>query len=240
LSKIDARKGRVVELRYLGGLTVDETAEVLQISPETVMRDWKMAETWLLRKIVDKGSKRFFPSRDRQEATTVRSGLWQKLGRRCNAGFASGAERRNILMRIEKIVRQGREFAVLPMDKLKKLMDNADMLADVKAYDAAKARIERGEDELIPLEITERRLAGENTVKIWREYRALTPEDLAKKSRVSRPMIAAIETKRKKGGIATLKKLAGALKVDLDHLVTANAYNGAGKKWKNRSGAPHR
>jgi len=121
-------------------------------------------------------------------------------------------------MRIERITRHGKEFAVLPMDDLKKLMDDAEMLADVKAYDAAKARIERGEDELIPLEIAERRLAGESTVKIWREYRGLTHEDLAKASNVSRPMIAAIEAGHKKGGVATLKKLAVALKVDLDHL----------------------
>ena len=47
LSKIDARKGRVVELRYFGGLSVEETAEVLGISPETVKRDWRMAKAWL-------------------------------------------------------------------------------------------------------------------------------------------------------------------------------------------------
>jgi len=47
LSRIDARKGRVVELRYFGGLNVEETAEVLRISPETVKRDWKMAKVWL-------------------------------------------------------------------------------------------------------------------------------------------------------------------------------------------------
>jgi DNA-binding XRE family transcriptional regulator len=121
-------------------------------------------------------------------------------------------------MRIEKITRHGKEFAVLPMDELKKLMGDAEMLADVKAYDAVKARIERGEEELIPLEITERRLAGESTVKIWREHRGLTQEELAKASKVSRPMIAAIETGHKQGGISTLKKLAGALKLDLDHL----------------------
>jgi DNA-binding XRE family transcriptional regulator len=94
----------------------------------------------------------------------------------------------------------------------------AEMLADIKACDAAKARIERGEDELIPLEITKRRLAGESTVKIWREHRGLTQEALAKASRVSRPMIAAIEARHKTGGIATLKKLAEALGVDMDHL----------------------
>jgi RNA polymerase sigma-70 factor (ECF subfamily) len=51
LSKIDSCKGRVVELRYFAGLSVDETAEVLQISPETVLRDWKMAKAWLLREL---------------------------------------------------------------------------------------------------------------------------------------------------------------------------------------------
>jgi len=47
LSRIDARKGRVVELRYFGGLSVEETAEAMGISPETVKRDWKMAKAWL-------------------------------------------------------------------------------------------------------------------------------------------------------------------------------------------------
>jgi mRNA interferase RelE/StbE len=92
------------------------------------------------------------------------------------------------------------------------------MLADVGTYDAAKARIESGGDELIPLEIAERRVAGESVLKIWREYRGLTQEGLAKLSKVSRPMIAAIEARHKTGGVATLKKLAVALKVDLGHL----------------------
>ncbi len=49
LSEIDARKGRVVELRYFGGLSVDETAEVLRVSVPTVMRDWGAARLWLMR-----------------------------------------------------------------------------------------------------------------------------------------------------------------------------------------------
>ena len=102
---------------------------------------------------------------------------------------------------------------------MNKLMYDAEMLADVAAYDAAKARIESGEDELIPLELIKRRLAGESTVKVWREYRGLTQEGLAKASKVSRSMIAAIEAKHKTGGVATLKRLAGALNVDLDQLV---------------------
>lgn len=51
LEIIDPRKSRVVELRFFGGLSVKETAEALQISPETVMRDWKMAKAWLLREL---------------------------------------------------------------------------------------------------------------------------------------------------------------------------------------------
>jgi RNA polymerase sigma factor (TIGR02999 family) len=51
LSEFDGRKARVVELRYFGGLSVDEMAEVLQVSPETVHRDWKMAKSWLFREL---------------------------------------------------------------------------------------------------------------------------------------------------------------------------------------------
>lgn len=51
LHSFDPRKSDVVELRYFGGLTVEETAEVLKISPVTVMRDWNMAKAWLLREM---------------------------------------------------------------------------------------------------------------------------------------------------------------------------------------------
>jgi hypothetical protein len=68
---------------------------------------------------------------------------------------------------------KGKEFAVIPVADLQKLMEDAEMLADVKAYDTAKARLEDGEEELIPLEITERRLRGEPALRIWREYRNL-------------------------------------------------------------------
>ena len=118
-------------------------------------------------------------------------------------------------MRIEKVIRNGKEFGLLPMPKLLKLIEDAEMLADVRAYDGAKALLERNKEELIPFEIIERRLAGESMVKVWREYRGLTQQALAATSAVSRPMIAAIESRHKKGGVATLKKLATALKVDL-------------------------
>jgi RNA polymerase sigma-70 factor (ECF subfamily) len=51
LAKVDERKSRVVELRFFGGLSVEETASVLKVSPDTVMRDWKLAKAWLLREL---------------------------------------------------------------------------------------------------------------------------------------------------------------------------------------------
>ena len=51
LASVDARKSAVVELRFFGGLTVEETAAALGVSVETVMRDWKLAKAWLLREL---------------------------------------------------------------------------------------------------------------------------------------------------------------------------------------------
>jgi RNA polymerase sigma factor (TIGR02999 family) len=51
LARIDPRKSKVIELRFFGGLSVEETAEVLKISPQSVMRDWKLAKAWLMREL---------------------------------------------------------------------------------------------------------------------------------------------------------------------------------------------
>lgn len=51
LSRVDKRRSQVVELRFFGGLTVEETAHVLAVSTDTVLRDWKLAKAWLLREL---------------------------------------------------------------------------------------------------------------------------------------------------------------------------------------------
>jgi RNA polymerase sigma factor (TIGR02999 family) len=56
LAKIDHRKGRVVELRFFGGLSVEETAAVLEISEETVKRDWRAAKAWLFRELTGRSA----------------------------------------------------------------------------------------------------------------------------------------------------------------------------------------
>lgn len=54
LAKLDARQGKIVELRFFGGLSVEETAEYLAISPKTVKRDWSLAKAWLLSELSQK------------------------------------------------------------------------------------------------------------------------------------------------------------------------------------------
>jgi len=56
LAKFDERKSRVIEMRFFGGLSVEETASVLNVSPDTVMRDWRLAKVWLRREMREKGA----------------------------------------------------------------------------------------------------------------------------------------------------------------------------------------
>jgi RNA polymerase sigma factor (TIGR02999 family) len=58
LARVDERKSRVIELRFFGGLSVEETAVVLKVSPDTVTRDWRLAKTMLLRELRGTGSAR--------------------------------------------------------------------------------------------------------------------------------------------------------------------------------------
>ena len=51
LEQMDGRKAKVIELRFFGGLSVEEVAEVLKVSPQTVMRDWRLARVWLAREL---------------------------------------------------------------------------------------------------------------------------------------------------------------------------------------------
>jgi RNA polymerase sigma factor (TIGR02999 family) len=55
LAAVDVRKSRMIDLRFFGGLSVEETAEVLQVSLDTVKRDWRLAKLWLLRELEGKG-----------------------------------------------------------------------------------------------------------------------------------------------------------------------------------------
>ncbi|MBN9505914.1 MAG: helix-turn-helix transcriptional regulator [Altererythrobacter sp.] len=100
-----------------------------------------------------------------------------------------------------------------------RLIEAAAELEDLRAYDRAIARLEAGEDDLIPAEYVARILAGEHPLRIYRELRSYTQQQLADASGVNRVQIADIEGRRKNGSIETMKRLAAALNLAIDDLV---------------------
>ena len=95
----------------------------------------------------------------------------------------------------------------------------AEELGDLRAYDKAMAALASGEDELIPAAFAHRIIDGESPIRVYREFRSLTQEQLGKRADVNRVQIADIEAGRKSGSIDTLRKLANALGVTIDDLV---------------------
>ena len=121
---------------------------------------------------------------------------------------------------IQLIERDGKpEWAVLPYEEYLKLLEQAEMLEDIRDYDAAKAELEKGEDELIPSEVVFAIIDGENPIKVWREYRGLTQQQLAGAARISKPYLSQIETGKRTGTTEILSAIAKALDVSLDEIV---------------------
>lgn len=110
------------------------------------------------------------------------------------------------------------ETVVLSREEFDRLLTAAEDLADLQAYDRAKAALQSGEDELIPLPFANRLLEGESAVRVYRDLRGLTQAALAEKAGVNRVTVAELETGRKQGSVATLRRLADALDVKLDDL----------------------
>ena len=122
---------------------------------------------------------------------------------------------------IQLIERDGKpEWAVLPYEEYLNLLEQAEMLEDIRDYDAAKAALENGEDELIPAEIIYAILDGESPIKVWREYRGLTQQQLADKVGISKPYLSQIETGKRTGTTDILSVIAKALDVSLDEVIT--------------------
>lgn len=113
----------------------------------------------------------------------------------------------------------GDRLVVMPEDVFERLREAAEMAEDVAAYDEAKRRLAAGEDELVPSEIVDRILAGENLVRVWREHRAFSVSTLAEKAGIAQPYLSQIETGKREGTLQTMKKIADALKVTVDDLI---------------------
>ena len=117
----------------------------------------------------------------------------------------------------------GEELVVLPRADYETLLEKAEMLEDVAAYDEAKRRIADGEDFMVPAEFADRLLDGENPVRVWREFRGLSGKELAAVVGISAAYLSEIETGKKEGSLSVLKAIASALALDLEDLVWMRA-----------------
>ncbi len=119
-----------------------------------------------------------------------------------------------------QVIKQGDkpEWAVVPYDTYLQLVEKAEMLGDIQDYDNAKAALERGDDELIPGEVVYAILDGANLIKVWREYRGMSQQELANQVEISIPYLSQLETNKRKGSLEVLSAIAKALNISLDNM----------------------
>jgi len=123
-------------------------------------------------------------------------------------------------MSVQIIEKNGQpEWAVVPYEEYQRLVAEAEMLQDIRDYDEAKLALASGAEELIPSEVTYALLDGENPIRVWREYRGLTQQQVAAEAGISKPYLSQLESGRRKGTAEVLAAVARALKVSLDDLV---------------------
>ncbi|MDE2664731.1 MAG: helix-turn-helix transcriptional regulator [Acidobacteriota bacterium] len=117
----------------------------------------------------------------------------------------------------QTITLAGEAYVVVPLSEYEELRN----AVDEDARDAAAMRrvLEDPNEESVPIELVDRLLAGENPVRAWREYRGLTGVELAAAAGVAASYLSAIENRKKPGSINALKRLATALRVDVDDLI---------------------
>jgi len=122
-------------------------------------------------------------------------------------------------MNVQVIEKNGKpEWAVVPYRDYRRLLEESEMLRDIRAYDEAKKAIEEGE-ELVPSEVTYAILDGANPIRVWREYRGLTQQELAKNAGISVPYLSQLESGKRRGSASVLASIATKLGLSLDDIV---------------------
>ena len=124
---------------------------------------------------------------------------------------------------IQIIERDGKpEWAILPYEDYLHLIEQAEHLEDIKDFDSISAAMERGDEELIPAEVVNAILDGQNPIKIWREYRGLTQQQVADAIQISKPYLSQIETGKRTGTTNVLSAIAEVLNISLEQITKAN------------------
>ena len=103
------------------------------------------------------------------------------------------------------------------------LLDALEDATDVAALRQAEAAVQRGESELLPIEMIERLLSGESPVRVWRSYRGMTAHQLAELADLAPSYLSEIETGKKPGSFDAMARLARALGVAMEDFVPGDA-----------------
>lgn len=118
--------------------------------------------------------------------------------------------------KLQIIERDGEpEYAVIPYSEYQEMVRLSEAMRDIQAYDAAVA----DEGEAVPHEMMRRLIEGESPIRVWRTHRGLTQADLAQHAGIDKTYLSQLESGRKAGSVAVLKRLAAVLSVDIDDLV---------------------
>lgn len=115
----------------------------------------------------------------------------------------------------------GERLVVLPEADYAALMERLEDAEDIASANAVLDRIARGEEELVPAVVVERLIGGDNPITVWREHRGMTISALAEKAGLSQSYLSQIEAGKREGRVSVLQRLARALSVDLEDLVTS-------------------
>ena len=99
---------------------------------------------------------------------------------------------------------EGKQVVVIPADDYRVLLEKAEMLDDVAAYDRAKDALAAGDEELVPAAIVNAILDGENPVRVWRQHRGMSQVQLAEAADISQAYLAQIETRKREGTWASI------------------------------------
>lgn len=112
----------------------------------------------------------------------------------------------------------GERLVMLPEAEFEALLNAAEDAADIAAINRFEEMLASGEEELIPAEFVYRIADGENPIRVWREFRGMSATSLAEKAGISGAYLSEIETGKKSGSIAAMKKVAEVLRVNLDDI----------------------
>ena len=116
-------------------------------------------------------------------------------------------------MNLETVEKNGQKFVLVPIEQYNQVLEELEMLEDIRDFQEAKAL----DEESFPSEVVNRLILNEeNPIKVFREYRELTQEQLAAKAGVQRADLAAMEIEQASGSAKTLKAIAEALELDVD------------------------